>query len=107
MNTVHVPTAGGLAIPFDYALLDELMDAAGIDALVVTSKHNIQYMLGGYRFFFFESVDAVGLSRYLPALVYPSGAPESAAYAGNPMESYEKELGAFWLPDVRTSTWGT
>jgi len=43
---------------------------AGIDVLVVTSKHNIQYLFGGYRFFFFDYMDAIGVSRYLPILVY-------------------------------------
>ena len=38
-------------VPFDSQKLDSLMDEAGIDALIVTSKHNIQYLLGGYRFF--------------------------------------------------------
>ena len=34
------------SLPFDSAKLDALLDDAGIDALVVTSKHNIQYLLG-------------------------------------------------------------
>ena len=46
-------------IPFDTARLDELLDDAGIDVLLVTSKHNVQYLLGGYRFFFFDVMDAV------------------------------------------------
>ena len=41
------------AIPFDADRLDRLMDDAGIDVLVVTSKHNVQYLLGGHRAFFF------------------------------------------------------
>ena len=47
-------TAAGIDLPFDSARLDDLLDAAGIDIVVVTSKHNIQYLLGGYRFFFFN-----------------------------------------------------
>ena len=74
------------------------MDEAGIDALVVTSKHNIQYLLGGYRFFFFDHFDAIGVSRYLPVLVYVKGHPERSAYIGHPMERYERELGRFWVP---------
>ena len=32
-----------------------------IDAVVVASKHNIQYLIGGqYRFFFFSHFDAIG-----------------------------------------------
>ena len=75
--------------------------------LVVTSKHNIQYLLGGYRFFFFDFMDAIGVSRYLPVFVYPKGRPQDATYIGNPMESYERDLGKFWLSDVQPKSWGT
>ncbi len=85
-------------IPFDAGRLDALMEEAGIDALVVTSKHNIQYLLGGYRFFFFDHFDAIGVSRYLPILIYVKGQPERATYVGHPMESYERELNRFWAP---------
>ena len=71
------------SIPFDPTRLDQLMEEAGIDALVVTSKHNIQYLLGGYRFFFFDHFDAIGVSRYLPILVYAKGRPERSIYIGH------------------------
>ena len=90
-------------IPFDAGRLDALMEKAGIDALVVTSKHNIQYLLGGYRFFFFDHFDAIGVSRYLPILVYVKGDPEQAAYIGHPMENYERELDRFWVPSFSGS----
>jgi len=92
-------------IPFDTARLDALLDEAGIDVLVATSKHNVQYLLGGYTFFFFASMDAIGVSRYLPALVYQRGRPETAAYVGNSMESYERDNGRFWPPNLMLSTW--
>jgi Xaa-Pro aminopeptidase len=94
-------------IPFNRELLDKLMDEAGIDAILLTSKHNIQYFLGGYRFFFFEFMDAIGTSRYLPILIYQKGRPDHAAYLGNRMEIYEKELNKFWTPTVSTAFWGT
>jgi len=103
-------TTAPTSIPFDAGRLDALMDEAGIDALVVTSKHTIQYLLGGYRFFFFDHFDAIGVSRYLPILVYVKGRPERAAYIGHPMERYEQELGRFWVrtfkASARTSTDG-
>lgn len=83
-------------IPFDTGKLDALLEDAGIDLLVVTSQHNIQYMLGGYRFFFFDTMDAVGVSRYLPALLYRKGRPDQTAYFGCYLESYERDLGRFW-----------
>jgi Xaa-Pro aminopeptidase len=85
-------------LPFDAGRLDKLLDEAGIDVLVATSKHNIQYLLGGYRFFFFDTMDAIGTSRYLPALVYRKAKPEDAAYVGCAMETFEEELGRFWPP---------
>ncbi|GAC1329828.1 MAG: Xaa-Pro peptidase family protein [Beijerinckiaceae bacterium] len=83
-------------VPFDTSLLDKLMDDAAIDVLVATSKHNIQYLLGGYRFFFYDNMDAIGTSRYLPALVYRKGKPEQAAYIGCAMEKWEREFDRFW-----------
>ena len=55
-------TAGATSLPFDSARLDDLLDEAGIDAVVISSKHNIQYLFGGYRFFFFDHFDAIGVS---------------------------------------------
>ena len=92
-------------IPFDTGRLDRLLDEAGIDVLVATSKHNVQYLLGDYKFFFFEAMDAVGISRYLPAVVYQKGKPERTGYVGNSMEAYEKELGKLWPQNLYLSTW--
>jgi Xaa-Pro aminopeptidase len=86
------------SLPFDAHRLDALLEEARIDVLVATSKHNVQYLLGGYRFFFFETMDAIGTSRYLPALVYRKGRPDQAAYIGCAMENYERELGRLWPP---------
>jgi Xaa-Pro aminopeptidase len=95
------------AIPFDTDLLDSLLERAGIDVLVISSKHNIQYLVGGsYRFFFFEHFDAIGVSRYLPLLVYVRGRPGETAYIGNPMENYEKALNKFWMPEFKPA-WGS
>lgn len=91
--------------PFDAELLDELMACAGLDALVATSRHNLQYLLGGYRFFFFSHFDAIGLSRYQPALAYVRGRADLALYVGNGMEAYERELGSLWVPEVAFGTW--
>ena len=96
-------TAEATPLPFDSARLDGLLDEAGMDAVVISSKHNIQYLFGGYRFFFFDHFDAIGVSRYLPLLVYVKGRPEQSTYIGQGMESYEKELGKFWTPAFQTA----
>jgi Xaa-Pro aminopeptidase len=95
------------SIPFDADRLDRLMDEAGIDVLVATSKHNVQYLLGGHRAFFFESMDAMGLSRYLPVLVYPKGGRQKAAYFGHRMEGFQKENDPFWVSESQTNSSGS
>jgi Xaa-Pro aminopeptidase len=96
-------TSEAAPLPFDSARLDSLLDEAGMDAVVICSKHNIQYLMGGYRFFFFDHFDAIGISRYLPFLVYVKGRPDQSTYVGHGMESYEKDLGKFWTPSFQTA----
>ena len=110
MERQSVKTTGVLSendLPFDSAHLDRLLEKAKVDVILVTSKHNIQYLLGGYRFFFFDYSDAIGVSRYLPILIYPAGYPEKAIYIGNAMENSEVENKRFWCRTVETSSWGT
>ena len=93
--------------PFDAARLDRLLDDAGIEILIVTSKHNVQYLLGGYRFIFFDYMDAFGVSRYLPIFIYCKGNLENCAYFAHRLEVFEKELGRFWPAVVETRSNGT
>lgn len=104
---VNAQPAGRLAIPFDHHRLDRLMDEAGIDVVVATSKHNAQYLTGGHRANFFDYMDATGVSRYLPVFVYPKGAPEKAAYIGHRLEKFQTQNNALWTPDVQTSSAGS
>src|SRR3984957_14423238 len=93
--------------PFDTARLDRLMDEAGLDVLLATSKHNVQYLLGGHRSFFFDNMDAMGISRYLPVFVYPKGAPQNAGYFGHGMETYDAQVRPFWVSEVNTKSGGS
>jgi Xaa-Pro aminopeptidase len=95
-----------MQIPFDAKRLDHLMDEAGMDVLLATSKHNVQYLLGGHRAFFFDYMDAMGLSRYLPVMVYPKGKPEKAAYFGHRLEGFQQQVKPLWVSEVQTSSSG-
>jgi Xaa-Pro aminopeptidase len=92
---------------FDSTHLDHLLEKAGIDILLVTSKHNIQYLTGGHRFFFHDYADAVGVSRYMPVLIYPRGRAEATTYVANPMEAYDRDMGKFWMSNLVFKGWGT
>lgn len=98
---------GPQAIPFDAPLLDRLMAEAGMDALLVTSKHNVQYMLGGHRALFFDYMDAMGVSRYLPVLIYVRGATDKAAYVAHRLERNQLDLRPIWVPEVSTTVSGS
>ena len=104
---VNVQPSSGLAIPFDHHRLDRLMDAAGIDVVIATSKHNVQYLLGGHRANFFDYMDATGISRYLPVMVYVKGAPEKAAYVGHRLEGFQTQNTPLWTPETQTVSAGS
>ena len=104
---INAKPAAGLVLPFDHHRLDRLMDAAGIDVIVATSKHNVQYLLGGHRADFFDYMDATGVTRYLPVLVYPKGAPEKAAYVGHRLEKFQREVKPMWTPETQTNSAGS
>lgn len=94
-------------LSYDFDHLDTLMENAGLDVLLVTSKHNVQYMLGGYRFIFFSAMDAIGHGRYLPVFVYVRGNKDKAAYVGNTMERGEHDNTPFWVPYFYPMSWGS
>src|SRR5512136_305808 len=104
---INAQASSDLAIPFDNRRLDRLMDEAGIDVVLATSKHNVQYLLGGHRANFFDYMDATGVTRYLPVLIYPKGAPEKAAYIGHRLEKFQREVKPMWTPETQTNTAGT
>lgn len=99
--------SNNLDIPFDSARLDRWMDDADMDVLIASSKHNVQYLLGGHRASFFDYMDAMGLSRYLPVVVYPKGAPDKAAFFGHRLEDFQRELRPFWTPTQRADNRGS
>lgn len=92
--------------PFSSERLDQLMEDAGLDLLIVTSKHNVQYLLGGHRSSFFNFMDAVGTSRYLPVFVYPKGQPEKAGYIGHKLEVHDRENSPFWVSHSSVASFG-
>jgi len=104
---VSAQHSSGLKVPFDHKRLDRLMDEAGIDLVIATSKHNVQYLLGGHRANFFDYMDATGITRYLPVFVYPKGAPEKAAYIGHRLEKFQREVKPMWTAETQTMTNGS
>jgi len=107
MLTQNGPESIGAAVPFAADRLDRLMEEARLDILLVNSKHNVQYLLGGHRALFFDYMDAMGVSRYLPIFVYVKGDLDQAAYFGHSLEGWQREIKPFWVPTAQTSSSGT
>ncbi|QGY32967.1 M24 family metallopeptidase [Pantoea cypripedii] len=105
MGTSAIPVIKGRA-PFDSKKLDAYLENAGLDVILISSRHNLRYLLGGYTFFFFDYFEAFGTSKYFPLMVYFRGQPEKTAYIGHGMESFELELDKFWMSEVSTRAWG-
>jgi Xaa-Pro aminopeptidase len=93
------------ALPFSAAKLDALLDQSGADALLASSKHNVQYLLGGYRYFFFEHSAAIGLGHYLPVMGYVKGREELAFYVGGGDEGWGIEVFPIWPERIATVSW--
>ncbi len=91
--------------PFDFQKLDRLLDEAGVDLLLAVTKHNVQYLLGGYRYFFFAHADAIGTGRYLPIVGYFRAKPECAFYVGAGNEAWGLEVFPVWTPNTVTRSW--
>lgn len=104
---MNVATSPGMKPPFDTDRLDLLMEEAGVDVLLASSKHNTQYLLGGYKFIFFSAMDAIGHSRYLPIVIYEKGKPANAAFVANKMEGGENHNHPFWTASFHPEAWGT
>jgi len=104
---VNAQPSKALAIPFDHTRLDRLMEKAGIDVLLATSKHNVQYLLGGHRANFFDYMDATGVTRYLPVFIYPKGHPEKCAYIGHRLEGFQHKAKPLWTPETQTTSNGS
>jgi len=85
--------------PFDPERLDALLDGAGIDAVVATSRHNVRYLLGSYSQFH-RNFDAMAADRYLPAVGYRRAAPEDAFAIGAPVDRHAHEVTPPWIPTL-------
>jgi Xaa-Pro dipeptidase len=91
--------------PFDHEKLDRLMDEAGVDVVLACSRHNVQYLLGGYQFFLFAHGTVMGVSRYLPLVGYVKGRPDRSFYIGNALEGGQQEFEPLWVARAENTTW--
>ena len=107
MSTSARSTAVALDLRFDADKLDRLLESAGLDAVLVTSPHCTRYLLGGYRFFLYDRLDAIGSSRYLPVVGYLPGRLDDAFYVGAGNEDWGTEVVDLWVPSIVNASWSS
>ena len=83
--------------PFDSAKLRQLMEEAGVDLVLASSRHNVRYLTGGYVYHFHERFQRMGRSQYLAFVGIPRDRMEDAFYVGAGGEEGELGVTPVWI----------
>ncbi len=90
-------------VPFDAAKLNHVLEEAGIDAVLATSRHNVRYLTGGYYDHFHALAPRGGAGQYEAFVGIPRGRVDSAFYVGGGSEKRQLTAMPIWLPVVDVS----
>jgi len=91
-------------LPFDGEKLRGLMDEAGLDLVLASTRHNVRYLTGGYVYHFNERCQRAGSSQYMAMVGVPRKV-EDAFYVGAGMEKGGLGVLPMWI-DRRELTGG-
>ena len=84
-------------IPFDAVKLSGLMDAAGIDLLLASTRHNIRYLTGGYVYHFNERSQRAGSTQYQAFVGVPANRVADSFYIGAGGETLGLNVLPLWI----------
>jgi Xaa-Pro aminopeptidase len=87
-----------MKVPFDAAKLDRLMAGAGLDLVLVHTRHNIRYLTGGYYYHFHAVSARMGRSQYLSFAGIPRARVQDSFYVARPDERGQREAESLWIP---------
>ena len=93
--------------PFDAATLNRLMEDAGLDLLLASTRHNVRYLTGGYYYHFHANATRMGRTQYLPFVGVPRGRVENAFYVCRAEERGEVEAVVPWISNRVDAVRGT
>ncbi len=83
--------------PFDSDKLTHLMDAAHMDLLLASTRHNVRYCTGGYVYHFHDRGQRMGSSQYLAFVGIPRGHVDDAFYIGASGEKMGLDVLPLWI----------
>ena len=87
-------------VPFDGAKLNNLLEQAGIDAVLATSRHNVRYLTGGYYDHFHALAPRGGSGQYEALVGIPRGRLDAAFYVGGGSERRQLSSMPIWIDAV-------
>ncbi len=94
-------------VPFDGKKLQGLMEEAGVDILLASTRHNVRYLTGGYYFHFHAVATRAGQSQYLPFVGVVGERIEDAFYVGRPDEEGQMRAAGLWIRERLGAARGT
>jgi Xaa-Pro aminopeptidase len=94
-------------LPYDGDKLDRLMDEAGLDLVLATTRHNVRYLTGGYYFHFHSRAQRMGRTQYLPLVGVPHRDPAGAFYIFRGGEEGDMAVHDLWIEDRVEAARGT
>ena len=94
-------------VPFDAQKLDRLMEDAGLNLLLASTRHNVRYLTGGYYYHFHANATRMGRTQYLPFVGVPRGRVENAFYVCRAEERGEVEAVVPWISNRVDAMRGT
>ena len=86
--------------PFDSAKLDALMEEAGVDLVLASSRHNVRYLLGDYSTFF-AALRRDRRRALSPAARLPAWRPDLAFLVDCALDRWRHEHAPAWIGAVR------
>ncbi|MED5579496.1 MAG: Xaa-Pro peptidase family protein [Nitrospinota bacterium] len=89
-----------MQIPYNEEKFDTLMDDAGIDLVLASTRQNIRYLSGGYFYHFHERFTAFGESQYTPLVGVPRGKQDQTFYIGHENEAGQAAEESLWFTDI-------
>ena len=96
MNT-YGPTSESARFPFDTEKLSSLIEKAGVDLLLASSRHNIRYLTGGYYYPLYMWDGHTNRTQHLSFLGIPRGSLADSFFIGRPGEKAVTEEADVWV----------
>lgn len=110
LESLEVPAVGSESndMPFDALKFKRLMIEQNVDIAIISSRHNLRYVSGGYYYHFHVNVQRMAESQYISFAGIPAKNIDESFYIRRPDEWMQMEYDwRPWFPVIYESIRGT